>query len=249
MAYSETLVELSIWKLKPRYLYILTYPSVSLNAARQRLVELNMLGVDKLMFEGPVEINGVHVIAKGTTGVVVKGVRKDQKVAIKIRRVDANRQSLLSEATKLRLANTVGIGPRLLAASRNFLVWSFVEGIELEEWIPQADAKDVRKVVRELFRQAIILDSLGLIHQELSRVGNHVMVTPGLQPVIFDFETASLSSSRSNLTQLVNALLIRESLISEKVQRAFNVKRDYILQIIKVYKKTRNPNSLSVLLS
>ncbi|MEM3136969.1 MAG: hypothetical protein QW760_00440 [Thermofilaceae archaeon] len=129
------------------------------------------------------------------------------------------------------------------------MVWSFVEGIELEEWIPQADAKDVRKVVRELFRQAIILDSLGLIHQELSRVGNHVMVTPGLQPVIFDFETASLSSSRSNLTQLVNALLIRESLISEKVQRAFNVKRDYILQIIKVYKKTRNPNSLSVLLS
>ncbi|MEM3136970.1 MAG: hypothetical protein QW760_00445 [Thermofilaceae archaeon] len=75
---------------------------MSLNAARQRLVELNMLGVDKLMFEGPVEINGVHVIAKGTTGVVVKGVRKDQKVAIKIRRVDANRQSLLSEATKLR---------------------------------------------------------------------------------------------------------------------------------------------------
>lgn len=248
MAYPETLVELNIWKLKSRYLYVLTYPSISLNAARQRLVELSMLGVDKLVFEGPVEINGVHVIAKGTTGVVVKGVRKHQKVAIKIRRVDANRQSLLGEATKLRLANAAGIGPRLLAVSRNFLVWSFVEGIELEEWILQAETRDVRKVVSELFRQAIILDSLGLVHQELSRVGNHVLVTPELQPVIFDFETASLSSSRSNLTQLVNALLVKESLVSEKVQRAFNVKHDDILQIIKVYKKTRNPNSLSVLL-
>lgn len=248
MACPETPVELNIWELEPKRLHILTYPSLSLDTARQRLVELGMLGVDKLVFEGPTEIGGVRVIAKGTTGIVVKGVRNYREVAVKIRRADANRRSLLDEAAKLRLANTAGIGPRLLAASRNFLVWGFVEGIKLGEWIPQADVKDVLEVVRELLRQALVLDSLGLVHQELSRVGNHVLVTPGLQPVIFDFETASLSSSRSNLTQLVNALLVKESPISEKVQRAFNVERKHVLEMIREYKKTRNPNSLSALL-
>ncbi|MEM5825081.1 MAG: hypothetical protein QXX58_01455, partial [Thermofilaceae archaeon] len=62
-----------LWRLSDRQLSVLTYPAFDRESAARRLVELSLLGVDELAFEGPVELWGLRVIAKGTVGIVVKG--------------------------------------------------------------------------------------------------------------------------------------------------------------------------------
>jgi len=237
-----------LWRLTERQLSVLTYPAFSREEAARRLVELAMLGVRELVFEGRTEVHGVRVVAKGTVGLVVKGLRYGAQVAVKVRRVDANRPSLLPEAEKLRLANTVGVGPCLLAASRDFLVWEYVEGVPLEEWGLGAPLEELAAVAREVLRQALALDRIGLVHMELSRLGDHVLVTPGLRVVIFDFETASTSSGKSNVTQVAQGLIIRDSPLAERVRRALGVTREGALRIVREYKAARRAEALEPLL-
>lgn len=238
-----------LWQLNERQLGLLTYPIFDRRVAAQRIVELWMLGVDELVFEGSTEIFGVRVIAKGTVGIVVKGVRNKAEVSVKIRRLDANRLSLMPEAEKLRLANSVGVGPHLLAASRNFLVWKYVEGYPIEEWGLAAPIESLRVVVRELLKQALALDQIGLVHMELARLGDHVLVTPQLNVVIFDFETASISSGKSNVTQIAQGLIVRENPLSARVREALNITREEALKILRKYKSTRRAEALAPLFS
>lgn len=227
-----------LWDLEPVYYRVLAYPSGDRGVARRRLAELQLLGVEELLFEGPVELWGVRVVAKGTTSIVLKGIALGSVVAVKARRLDSNRPSLLREAEMLKLANSVGVGPRLLAASRNFLVWPFVEGTPIEEWLLEARPSELRRVVRDLLRQAAALDEMGLAHKELSRLRGHVLVAPGPRPVIFDFESASTSSSKSNVTQLAQALFLRRSPLCERVRDAFSAAREEVIEALRAYKRS-----------
>lgn len=238
-----------LWRLSDRQLSVLTYPVPEREEAARRLVELALLGVDELVFEGRVELWGLRVVAKGTVGIVVRGRRLGVDVAVKVRRLDANRGSLLEEAEKLRLANSVGVGPRLLAASKNFLVWKYVEGTPLEEWGLGASEGELRAVVEGLIRQALALDGIGLVHQELSRLGDHVLVTPGPSVVIFDFETASLASRRSNVTQVIQGLLLRDTALAARVRRVLGVTKEDVLRIVREYKAVRRAEVLKPLLN
>ncbi|MCX8180544.1 MAG: hypothetical protein N3E41_04075 [Thermofilaceae archaeon] len=239
----------SLWQLSRRQRSLLTYPVVDEAEANKRLIELSMLGVEKLSFEGPSEVHGEHIIAKGTVGIVLRGCAFGREVAVKVRRLDANRPSLLEEAEKLHLANSVGSGPRLLAASRNFLVWNYVKGLPLEKWFSRATSRELRQVVINLLRQALELDRIGLIHMELSRIGDHIVVTPELKAVIFDFETSSLGSRKSNVTQLIQGLFIRDSELSEKARSAFGVTKEDVLKAAKLYKETRREDAIAWLLA
>jgi len=241
-------VAAELWNLNPRQRLVLTYPYADDNEASRRIVELSILGVKRLVFEGPVELWGLRVLAKGTTSVVVKGEAFGAQVAVKARRMDANRSSLLAEAERLRLANRVGVGPRLLAASRNFLVWRYVEGLPLEEWALKAEPGELRVVARKLIEQALALDSIGLVHMELSRLGDHVLVTPQLDVVIFDFETASTTSSKSNVTQVLQGLLVREKEVAAKFRLALGVTKEEALETAKAYKAERKREMLLKLL-
>lgn len=237
-----------LWDLSARQRLVLTYPYADEEEVRKRIVELAMLGVRRLVFEGPVELWGLRVLAKGTTSVVVKGEAFRAGVAVKVRRMDANRPSLLAEAERLRLANMVGVGPRLLAASRNFLVWRYVEGLPLEEWALKAEPEELRVVAGKLIDQALALDSAGLVHMELSRLGDHVLVTPDLDVVIFDFETASTSSSKSNVTQILQGLFIRETETAEKFREALGVTKEAALEAARAYKAKRRREALGKLI-
>jgi len=241
-------VSTPLWRLSERQLGVLTYPAFSRGEALRRVVELSLLGVEGLAFEGRAEVAGVRVVAKGTVGIVVKGVWAGRTVAVKVRRLDANRPSLLQEAEGLRLANSVGVGPRLLAASRNFLVWEYVEGRPVEEWGLSAPLEELGAVVKELLRQALALDRVGLAHMELSRLGDHVLVTPQLRVVIFDFETASTSSRKSNVTQVAQGLLIRDTPLAARVRQALGVTKEEALEILREYKATRRGEALAPLL-
>ncbi len=99
------------------YSRILTYPRSDPNEAVSRVRELSAAGVTALRFSGVTLIDGIPVLGKGCVGVVTQGILDGEPIALKIRRLDADRTTMKDEGRLLRLANSVNVGPRLALAT------------------------------------------------------------------------------------------------------------------------------------
>jgi len=187
--------------------FLLCYPRQEKDCFEKRIVEARLLGIKHFIREGNVLLNGIPVIGKGTTAIVVKAVYLGGvEVAVKVRRLDSNRPSMRHEARILKITNKVGIGPKMTAHSRNFIIWRYVGGISLDEWASTSSKRDLEEVLAKLLVQLYILDRMGVSHKELARSRGHIIVE-NKNPVILDFETASLGSSKSNVTQFFSCLI------------------------------------------
>ncbi len=222
-------------------LRLLYYPSGHGDCSR--VGELRGLGVTQLVLRGPTQIpRGIHILGKGSTSLVVEGLMGGRRVAVKVRRLDARRPSLKPEAGLLRLANKVGVGPRLYAYSDNFIVMELVEGIPIGRFLLIADRESLRKVLRSLLDQCFRLDLVGLDHGELPNARRHVYVVGG-RPVIVDFESASLSRTPSNLTSIVAYILLGSSRHAMRVSALLNVDRERLIKLLRKYKQVRDKDA------
>jgi putative serine/threonine protein kinase len=188
--------------------FLLYYPSYDEGEAGRRLGELRGLGVEAVELVGRHKIRGVPVLGKGHVGVVVAAILCGRRVALKIRRVDADRSSLEAEAAMLGVAKGALVGPRLIGWSRNFLVMELVEGEYLVDWVgglAPSDAGRLRRVLSRVLWKARWLDVAGLDHGELARAYRHVIVAEE-EPRIIDFESASSVRRCANVTSLAQYL-------------------------------------------
>lgn len=167
--------------------------------------QLTWLGLE-VELGGDLTWGPVKMLGKGTNSVVVAcRSRYGDIYACKIRRGDAQRPNLLDEARYLRLANSVGVGPRLYAYTKDVLVMELVKGASVVKWWSVASPSSRRAFVEDLLRQARALDSIGLTHGELSRPGDHILASENGDAVILDFESARLGRPQ-NVTQVSNML-------------------------------------------
>lgn len=191
---------------------VLCYPRPEPSEFQARILELSSIGVDTIELTGTKTIGRARVLGKGCVGIVVKARMRNNSVAVKIRRTDANRLNMDHEATMLQLANSVGIGPKLLAKSSNFLIMELVNGIPLKQWtllLPNSGCKRrVRKMLTRLLDDCFSLDKIGLDHGELSEAPKNVLVESKDRPRIVDFESASDNRRPSNVTSIAQYLLI-----------------------------------------
>jgi putative serine/threonine protein kinase len=203
---SKKLVEL------PDLAGVLCYPRPEAQEMEARLQELASIGVDALEFTGTHQIGRARVLGKGCVGIVTKARMNGKAVALKIRRVDADRQDMSHEADMLRLANSANIGPRLLAQSKNFLAMELINGLPLSRWItalPRTGCKRrVRRAIGGLLDDCYRLDRIPLDHGELSEAPKNVLVDESGAPRIVDFESASEKRRPSNVTSIAQYLLI-----------------------------------------
>ncbi len=213
--------------------------------------ELELVGVTDLEDFGPMLLHtGVHVVGKGQNSVVLRGrLLGDFICSCKILRPDAARCDLLHEARAILHAQRVGVGPRLLTFTKHVLVYEYIDGVSIEKWIKsQADRSALVKVLTEVLHQAYRLDSINLIHDELSRPREHILVTSDLRVYIIDFETSSIGSrsSRRNLTQVLNALLLGKSDIASLVRRMLNLDESALTRIREYAKKYKKSPSIEL---
>ena len=203
---SRKLVEL------PDLAIILCYPRPEAREVEARMNELASIGVDAIELSGTHQIGHARVLGKGCVGIVAKALMHGKSVALKIRRVDADRQDMKHEADMLRLANSMNVGPRLLAQSNNFLVMELINGLPLSRWVtmlPRTGCKKrVRRVVGGLLDDCYRLDTIPLDHGELSEAPKNVLVDENGVPRIVDFESASDKRRPSNVTSIAQYLLI-----------------------------------------
>ena len=198
--------------------------------------ELRALGVTELIEGGPTTLFGRRVLGKGQNAVVIRCRHEtaEGEWACKLRRRDASRPSLLWEGYILRLVNGVGVGPRLLTFSRNVIVMEEVLGKPLNESLNP-------DIARRLLEQARRLDVLGISHNELGRGGRHVVVRGG-EPIILDFESATINGSRSNVLQLINALTggapeLRSAARRYKAERSDEAFRELVEGVLRIVEK------------
>jgi putative serine/threonine protein kinase len=176
------------------------------------MLELASIGVDGIELTGAQLIGRARVLGKGCVGIVVKARMRDKAVALKIRRTDADRRDMNHEANMLRLANSVGVGPKLLVQSGNFVAMELIYGLPLRRWVallPKRGCKRrIRKVLARLLDDCFALDQIHLDHGELSEAPKNAIVDEKDIPRIVDFETASDTRRVSNVTSIAQYLLI-----------------------------------------
>ena len=223
-----------------KYGRILCYPRFDLKELRRRLKELEELEVKALEFTGERTVFNVPVLGKGYVGIVVAASMDGRKVALKIRRVDADRTGMQREAEMLRKANTVDVGPNLIDATENFLVMKLIEGTLLPRWVEAVKERvkpRIRRVLRGILEQCWRLDKMGLDHGELSRAPKHIIVNAKDQPCIVDFETASVSRRISNVTSICHYLFMGSQTAKTITKRLGKIGKEEMIRALRRYKQ------------
>ncbi len=223
-----------------KYGRILCYPKYDEDGLHERIDELRRLGIERLEFIGSKNVANVHVLGKGCVGVVVLAYTEaGDKIALKIRRLDADRNNMLHESEMLKMANQLGIGPKLIGLSDNFLIMEYAEGSLLPAWAYQnRERKKLRRILKNLLLDCHKLDIRGLDHGELSNASKHIIVkSKDETPVILDFESSS-DNRRPRNVQCICQYLFISSKISTEVKRIFRIKNiEKLMEALKNYKK------------
>ena len=222
---------------------VMCYPKYDVEELRKRLKELRKLGVTAIEFSGTKAVSGLSVLGKGCVGIVVIAYRKDERIAMKIRRVDAGRTKMQHEAEMLNKANTANVGPNLLDVSDNFLVMEFISGMLFPEWINclrgRGTKSKVQRVLRAILEQSWNLDELGLDHGELSRAPKHIIIDVKEKPWILDFETASANRKVSNVTSICQYFFMGSQIAKTIQKKLGKIDKIKLLQALKNYKQER----------
>ena len=223
----------------PPFNRLVAYPSGDPDEVESRIHQLHQLEITALDFQGPLRTDRLSVLGKGVVGIVVIGVRGNRRVAVKIRRVDARRPSLIHEAELLMAANSLKVGPECLGGTADVLAMEFIEGLSLPLWLESLTGRGrrarVRSVVKPLLEECFRMDAYGLDHGELSRAHKNVIVSDyGAR--ILDFESASLVRRPSNFTSLTQYFFLGGS-IAKKIAKVLGpVDRDELLKCLRDYK-------------
>lgn len=233
---------LSLKQLQDKeYAAVLCYPRFNPKQASERIRELKKLKVTALEFTGEKTAFNIPILGKGNVGLVLVAHFETCRVALKIRRVDADRKEMKHEADMLIKANSLGVGPRFLGSSDNFLMMELIEGRFLPQWISQLKGRSgkvrVRKVLRDVLEQGWKMDQAGLDHGELSRAPKHIIVDERDKAHIIDFETASARRRTSNVTSLCQYLFMKSHLAKNMRRRFREIDPEELVITLRKYKR------------
>ncbi len=222
---------------------IIAYPNPTIDVVKDRIIQLRNLGVWSLDFHGPLRIDRVSILGKGVVGLVAAGRTDSKRVAVKIRRIDSRRHNMAHEASMMRAANQAGVGPAFLGGSKDILLMELLDARRLPAWLASLQGKGrralIRSVLRDVFDQAVKLDSHGLDHGELSRAHKNVLVSQTGDAWIVDFESASQMRRTNNLTSIAQYFFLGGG-FAKKVARLLGpVDRETLMDHLRSYKARR----------
>jgi putative serine/threonine protein kinase len=248
----RSLVPLNKLEQEP-YSKIIGFPKATKSQIKSRVKELKKIGVSAIVFEGKTQLGTLGVLGKGYVGVVVLARRKNKWVALKIRRMDSQRNELKSEAKLLEFVNKLGVGPKFFAVTKNFIVMEYLDGEKIGDWVIKLEGKGsvkkIKDVIRKILEDCYSLDMAGLDHGELSSITKHVII--GKKTTLIDFDSSSLDRRVSNVTSATQGIFIGSG-ISKSVSKLYKIPDiGEIVNVLRVYKqnKTRKDfeNVLAVL--
>lgn len=234
---------------------VLCYPGTDLATFDSRVSQLLSLGVESLILEGDSKIGRFGVVGKGCVSAVVIAKMETERdlIALKIRRVDANRPNMRRDFELQTYANSFGVGPKAISCSDDLFAMEFVKSVKLGKWFQslktRSSKKYLRKVIRGTLEQCYELDKHGLDHGELSNPTKHVLIRDrSAQTTIIDYESASMDRKTMNVTAVAQFFYLG-SWQSEKVRKILGLARkEKLLRKLRSYKENKDRVSFEDLL-
>lgn len=233
------------------YSTIIGYPKATKKQIKTRIIELKKLGIQNVSFQGPSKIGSLNILGKGYVGIVILAKIKNKLVAVKIRRTDASRTNMKKEAKFLKIANNVGVGPLLIAKSRNFIIMEYLNGKKIGEWVNELkckrDTKLLKSTMQKILKDCYSLDAISLDHGELSTISKHVVIGKS-KTTIIDFESASTQRRVSNVTSATQAICIGSG-ISKTVRKIYKLpSKNKIIEVLRSYKQEPSQQNFTKIL-
>ncbi len=188
------------------------------------------------------------VFSHGKRGVIIKGTYESQTVAVKIKKKESFALGTIdNEARFMKLLNKYDIGPRFIMHKKNFLMYKFVSGIFIEEFVISSKKKDILSVLKKVFYQMYVMDNLGINKFEMHHPIKHIVIKDN-NPVLLDFERCRRTEDPKNVTQFCDFLISKKfnSLLKKK---EINIEKNQMIRIAKKYKGNRNKKNFEEILS
>lgn len=220
----------------PRLIPVISYPHFSECEYKDRIIEMESLGITSINLGGKTIVNGTHIAGKGCVGIVVKAKAGSKICALKIRRTDADRKTMDNEARFHKMANSACIGPSLEGHTKNLIAMEFITGQSIIDWVVgnKATKSKMCTLAAAILEQCFSLDVAGLDHGELSRLTRHVIVSD--RPYIIDFESASIRRKTCNVTAAAQSILLY-GIVANKVKKILgNTDREKVIEALRTYK-------------
>jgi len=196
------------------------------------------------------KVKSAKLFAKGKRGVIIKGKYKSKDVGIKIKNKNSEANNTVEhEANILKRLNEHKIGPQLIMHEKNFLMYKFVNGEFIEEYFENKSKAKIKKVIKEIFRQLYVLDSIKINKFEMHRPLKHILIDDSdkLDVTLIDFERARISLKPKNVTQFCDFLTGEK--INEKLsKKGFNIKREEMIKLSSAYKDNENKKNFEEIL-
>ncbi len=156
-------------------------------------------------------ITNIKFFAKGKRGYVYTGKIKNTNIAIKKKNPKSKAKNRIkNEIIFLKILNLYNIGPKLLKNTNSYFVYEFQEGIYFKDVLKENNQIKTNNILKKLFKQAFVLDKLGINKEEFHRPLKNVVVKKYNIPVLIDFERCHYSDSLKNVTQLVQFMMNRK---------------------------------------
>jgi predicted Ser/Thr protein kinase len=149
-----------------------------------------------------VKIVDKEFFMRGKRGFIFIGFVNGRRVAIKEKNPDSKALNRIEfEAGWLKRLNVHGIGPKFVSFDGVSLVYEFVEGVFIEDFVLNNFKKKILKVLVSVFEQMFVLDQLGVNKEEMHHPHKHILVQDDCSIVLIDFERANSSERPRNVTQ------------------------------------------------
>ncbi|MBI4145640.1 methyltransferase [Candidatus Woesearchaeota archaeon] len=182
----------------------------------------------------PMGFSDIHYLDEGQRGVIFTAMHNGRKVAIKIKKPTSEAEGRVrNEGRTLELVNKHGLGPKLLMAKPDLVVYEFVEGVFLKDWLPKARKAQIKPLLRDLLHQGFVLDKLGVAKEEMHRPLKNAIVAKN-KVVLIDWERTHQSKKAHNVTQLCQFLMVWRDVLTKKGMR---IKDKDVIEAAKAYKQ------------
>jgi HemK-related putative methylase len=187
-------------------------------------------------------LKNIEYLAKGKRGIIYKAIYKDKIICIKIKKKESYALGNIENEVKfLKILNKHNIGPKYLFSGNNYLIYEFVEGEKILDFISKANKKEIIKVLNECLKQCFILDKLNINKFEMHHPIKHILIDKKI--VMIDFERCRFSENVKNVTQFLTFIIKLEKELEKK---EIKISKEKIMKIAKEYSNKKNEKIIKV---
>jgi len=197
---------------------------------------------------GKKNIKNIKYFSKGKRGFVFIGYYKGKKVAIKVKNPESKAILRINNEIKyLKLLNKKNIGPKLLFYDEYYIVYEFINGNFIIDYLKNNKKENIEKIIKKLMNQMFIIDKLKINKEEMSHPQKHIIINKNNNPVLIDFERSRYRIKPSNVTQFTDFLISKNTLTILKKNK-IRINKNKIINAAKIYKNQQNNKNFNYIL-